>query len=167
MNENPLRPEEHLEALDKSFRVFLDAASSYPRVRVREKPTEIAFSATEIVYHMLDVERLWQSRMRGILAGTMTHFQQMNPDKEAIEQRYNKKDYEQGIMELTKARIETHELIRSLKPHEFEIVGIHSKYGEMNIHKILETMVNHDRDHAAQLDRTLAQLMQTNNSTIA
>jgi uncharacterized damage-inducible protein DinB len=163
MNENP-RPEKHLEALDKSFAVFQTTASNYPRALVREKPSEKAFSATEIVYHMLDVERLWQQRIRGLLNHTLTHFAQMNPDKEAIEQRYNERQYEHGISELANARTETHRLIQNMKPHEFEIAGIHSKFGELNTFQILEIMEDHDRNHAAQLERTLAQITQTKNS---
>jgi uncharacterized damage-inducible protein DinB len=163
MNENP-RPEKHLEALDKSFAVFQTTASNYPRALVREKPSEKAFSATEIVYHMFDVERLWQRRIHGLLDGTMTRFEQMNPDKEAIEQRYNERSYEDGISELANARNDTHRLIQNMKPREFEIAGIHSKYGEMNTFKILEIMEGHDRTHAAQLERTLTQILQAKNS---
>jgi uncharacterized damage-inducible protein DinB len=163
MNENPHRPEDHLAALDKSFEVFRNTAANYPRQLVREKPSEKAFSATEIVYHMLDVERLWQRRIHGLLDHTLTHFQQMNPDKEAVEQRYNEQPYEHGISELADARVETHRLIRNMKPREFEIAGIHSKYGAMNTFKILETMKDHDHNHAVQLERTLTQVMQAKN----
>jgi uncharacterized damage-inducible protein DinB len=165
MNENPRRPEKHLEALDKSFEVFQTAASNFPRALVREKPSEKAFSATEIVYHMLDVERLWQRRIRGLLDGTVTRFDQMNPDKEAVEHRYNERAYEDGISELRNARNETHDHVRSMKPNEFERLGVHSKYGEMNTFKILEIIEGHDRTHAAQLERTLTQVLQAKNST--
>ncbi len=160
MHTHEHHPEAHLAALDKSFTVFLQAAEEYPRPLVREKPSEKAFSATEILYHMLDVERLWQKRIRGLLDGTVNQFHQMNPDKEAIEQRYNEREYQPGIPELTKARKETHDLIRTMKPREFELTGTHSKYGEMNTYKILETMTEHDHTHAAQLKRTLFEVTQ-------
>ncbi len=163
MNENPRRPEELLAALDKSFNVFLASATSYPRELVREKPSAKAFSASEILYHVLDVERLWQRRIRGMLDGTVNTFQQMNPDQEAINGRYNERPYDEGIPELINARSETHTLIRSMRPREFEITGTHSKYGEMNTYKILETLTDHDQTHAAQLERTLAQVSQTKN----
>ncbi|MFI5201718.1 MAG: DinB family protein [Candidatus Kapaibacterium sp.] len=157
-----LRIEENLEALGKNFHVFLNAATHYPRDLIRVKPTEIAFSATEVVYHMLDVERLWQRRIRGLLDGTMTKFQQMDPDKEARDQRYNEKPYEDGISELKRAREETHSLVRGMKSDELLLAGIHSRYGEMNTFDILAKMKEHDRTHATQLERTLAQISQTN-----
>jgi uncharacterized damage-inducible protein DinB len=158
MNENPHRPEEYLEALTKSFNVFLTSASNYPRELVREKPSEKAFSATEVLYHVLDVERLWQRRIHGMLDGTVNTFQQMNPDQVAADERYNERPYDEGIPELTRARAETHTLIRNMKPREFEITGTHSKYGPMNTFKILETLTDHDHTHAAQLERTLLQV---------
>jgi uncharacterized damage-inducible protein DinB len=164
MNENPRRPEDYLEALTKSFNVFLTSASNYPRALVREKPSEKAFSATEVLYHVLDVERLWQRRIRGMLDGTVDTFQQMNPDQEAINGRYNERPYDEGIPELRQARNETHALIRSMKPREFEITGTHSKYGPMNTFKILETLAEHDHTHAAQLERTLMQVTLNKNS---
>jgi len=150
--------EKHLAALNSSLKVFLQAAENYPRHAVQKKPSAKAFSATEIVYHMLDVEHLWQERMRGLVEQTMTHFQQMDPDKVAIEKNYNEKPYDKGILELKKAREETHKLVRAMMPRELEYVGIHSKYGEMDTFRILETIEEHDHTHAAQLNRTLQQV---------
>lgn len=134
----------------------------YPRELVTQKPTEIAFSATEVVYHMLDVERLWQRRIHGLLDGTMKTFQQMDPDKEAREQRYNEKPYEGGIEKLKRAREETHALVRGMKPDELLLAGMHSTYGEMNTFDILAKLEEHDHTHAAQLERTLAQVSHAN-----
>jgi uncharacterized damage-inducible protein DinB len=150
--------EDRLAALDSSLKIFLDAVEKYPHEAVRKKPSPKAFSATEIVYHMLDVEHLWQQRMRGLVDRTMTHFQQMDPDKVAIESNYNQKPYDKGILELKKAREETHKIVRSMMPRELELTGIHSKYGELNTLRILEIIEDHDHTHTAQLQRTLSQI---------
>jgi hypothetical protein len=96
--------------------------------------------------------------MRGLVEHTMTHFQQMDPDKVAIESKYNEKPYDNGIIELKKAREETHKIVRSMMPRELELTGIHSKYGEINTFSILEIIDEHDHTHAAQLQRTLQQV---------
>jgi len=105
---------------------------------------------------MLDVERLWQQRIHGLLEQTLTNFEAMDPDQEAARHRYNEKSFDAGILDLMAARMETHLLIRSLTDDQLELTGIHSKYGSMNIVRILEIMEEHDRTHAAQLHRTLA-----------
>ncbi len=158
--------EDHLAALDKSFQIFLDATKrplfseegAGGRSLLTAKPSEKAFSVTEIVYHMLDVERLWQRRMRGLLDGSMIQFQQMDPEKEAIEGRYNEKPYEAGTEALKTARRETVELVQSMSNEQIQLKGIHSRYGEMNILRILEIMDGHDRTHAKQIERTLSEL---------
>lgn len=150
--------EERMAALNKSFELFVSTAEHYPRELVHEKPTEIAFSATEIVYHMLDVERLWQRRIQGLLNGTMKTFQQMDPDKEARDGFYNQRNYEHGIAELQRARNETLVLVGGLNTEELKLTGTHSKYGPMNTFAILAKMEEHDRTHTAQLDRTLRQI---------
>lgn len=105
---------------------------------------------------MIDVERLWQSRIRGLLDGSLRHFRQMDPDKEAAEKRYNARNFDRGLRELTMSRAETTRLIAAMKTDDLMITGIHSKFGEMDTIKILQTMEEHDRQHATQLDRTLA-----------
>src|SRR5437660_1511604 len=69
------RRDDLLEAFNKSIQVFLATAELFPRALVKQRPPyqkdpsikegEIEkrpFTATEIVYHMADVERLWQYR---------------------------------------------------------------------------------------------------------
>jgi hypothetical protein len=108
---------------------------------------------------MVDVELLWQHRIQGLLSGTMRQFQQMNPDKEALVKRYNSRNYDRGLRELAMSRAETTRIIAAMTTDELLLTGIHSKYGEMNTIKILEIMEGHDRQHAAQLDRTLSQIL--------
>ena len=154
--------------MSKSIQVFLATAELFPRGRIKARPKyeknsslkvgeveKRPFTATEIVYHMIDVELLWQYRMNGLLSGAFRHFQQMNPDKEALEKKYNARDYTRGLRELAMARSETTRLVSTMTNDQLMLSGLHSKYGEMNMIKILETMEGHDRQHAAQLDRTL------------
>jgi hypothetical protein len=157
-----------LEAFSNSIQLFLVTAEQFPRTRVKVRPSyepqevregefeKRPFTATEIVYHMIDVELLWQSRIHGMLDGTSRYFQQMNPDKEAQEKKYNTRDYERGLRELALSRSETTRLISGMSDAELALTGVHSRFGEMDTIKILETMEAHDRQHAAQLERTLA-----------
>jgi hypothetical protein len=165
------RRDELLEAFSNSIQVFLATAEQYPRELVRVRPPyeksrsqgdgaveKRPFTAIEIVYHMVDVELLWQYRIKGLLSGELRLFKQMDPDKEALEKRYNTKDFARGLRELAMSRAETTRLIAAMTNDELMLSGIHSKYGEMNTIKILEIMEGHDRQHAAQLERTLAEI---------
>jgi uncharacterized damage-inducible protein DinB len=151
--------ENELAALANSNAAFLDAARAFPAERRTLKPSERAFSATEIVYHMLAVEKLWQSRLQRLISGESREFIAMDPDKEAIDDSYNSKDFSEGLEDLLEARRRSLELFRSLLDEQFELTGIHTKYGEMSIDRIMEIMTAHDLQHAKQLERTEQELL--------
>ena len=98
------RRDELLAAFSKSMQLFLLTAESYPRPLLRRKPTRKKFSACEIVYHMLQVEQLWQTRIRGLMAGSMKSFKQIDPLKESRLHYYNSKPYDRAMRLLAKAR---------------------------------------------------------------
>ena len=82
----------------------------------------------------------------------------MDPDKVAIENEYNTKDYEAGLEELAELRQRSIELFRGMLDEQFELTGIHTRYGEMSVDKIMEIMTNHDAQHARHLELTVKEL---------
>lgn len=151
--------ENELAALAQSNADFLEAARNFPVDRRMDKPTPKSFSATEIVYHMLDVEKLWQRRLQRLISGESREFIAMDPDKEAIDNAYNQKDYAEGLEDLLEARRRSLELFRSLADDQFELAGNHTRYGEMSISRVIEVMTAHDLQHAKQLQRTEQELL--------
>lgn len=149
---------EVIQALEHSCETFIVAANAFPRDKRTDKPDAVAFSATEILYHMIDVDKLWQQRVSRLLSGKSKEFIAMDPDKVAIDNAYNSQNFETGIADLRIARQMTLSLFRSMRDEQFELVGMHTKYGEMSINRILEIMTNHDLQHTKQLDRTEQQL---------
>jgi uncharacterized damage-inducible protein DinB len=149
---------EKIKALALSYAEFIAAAYSFPQEKRRDKPSAKAFSATEIVYHMVDVEKLWQQRLQRLISGESREFIAMDPDKVAIDSDYNTKDYEAGLEDLAELRQRSIELFRGMLDEQFELTGTHTRYGEMSVDKIMEIMTNHDAQHARQLERTVKEL---------
>ena len=149
---------DHLAALSESLRVFLDAVIRFPEPLRHDRPRPGAFSAAEIVWHMVAVEDLWRSRIVNLLSGGDRNFVALDPDADAAANKYNERSYEAGVQELSTKRRELRSTIERLSEGELALTGQHSKYGEMTIHRILETMAGHDRQHAGQLDRTAREL---------
>lgn len=147
--------------LAESANTFIDAAQHFPEELRQEKPDAISFSATEILYHMLEVERLWQRRMRGMLDGTVKTFEALNPDEAATAGSYNEKSFESGIAEFRSARKETLDVLQGLSKEQFALSGLHPKYGELSMQRILEIMHGHDQNHTDQFRRTLLKLQAT------
>jgi uncharacterized damage-inducible protein DinB len=147
-----------LHDLKQSLEEFIRTAEGFPDELRLAKPTEKAFSATEIVYHMCDVETLWQDRLGKLLSGESREFIAMDPDKVALDNAYNSKNFAAGVAQLREGRQITLELFAELTDEQFDLAGMHTKYGEMSIARIVETMTNHDRQHARQLRRTESEL---------
>jgi uncharacterized damage-inducible protein DinB len=144
-----------LKKLQETIKEVTDFAEKYPADLVTVKPDAIAFSANEIIYHLLEVEELWQRRIHQLLHSDDKHFQQINPDELAKEHRYNEQPYREGIEELKTAREETIDLIDAMTDDELHIIGIHSRYGAMDTLRILDIMADHDLQHLRQMERTL------------
>lgn len=144
-----------LIALSKSITDVTEYAKRVPEHLLTLKPDAIAFSVKEIIYHLLEVEELWHRRIRQLLGGNDNRFQQIDPDALAQEHDYNSKSYEDGIHQWETARAETIKIIDTMTEDERNLVGVHSRYGEMNVHRIIEIMTNHDLQHLEQMKRTL------------
>jgi uncharacterized damage-inducible protein DinB len=146
---------DQLQRLQETIKQVTDYAERYPHDLVTKKPDDKAFSANEIIYHLLEVEELWERRINQLLHSEDRHFQQIDPDALAKEHRYNEQPYETGISKWKVARTETIKLIDSMSDDELHLVGIHSRYGEIDTFRILDIMTDHDLQHLRQLERTL------------
>jgi hypothetical protein len=144
-----------LQRLQETIRHVTDFAETFPPELVTRKPDPIAFSANEIIYHLLEVEELWQRRLHQLLHSEDKHFQQMDPDALAKEHRYNEQPYLEGIEEWENAREDTIGLIDAMTDSELQIKGVHSRYGEIDTRRILDIMAEHDLQHLRQMERTL------------
>ena len=144
-----------LEKLEQTLAEVTHYANHFPRELVTKKPNDKAFSATEIIYHLVEVDRLWQRRLKQLLTTTERNFEAIDPDALAKENSYNEKSFDEGIEMLMDARNDTVDLIDTMSESERRIIGIHSKYGEMDTHRVVEIIQNHDLQHLAQLKRTL------------
>lgn len=148
--------QKELEKLEQTIAEVTHFANHFPRELVNKKPDAKAFSATEIIYHLVEVDQLWQRRIKQLLTTTDKNFQAIDPDALALENRYNDKPFDAGIEELMDARNDTVDLIETMSEGERRIIGTHSKYGEMDTHRIVETIQEHDLQHLEQLKRTLS-----------
>lgn len=146
---------EKLSILNRTFSLAKDFAEAFPSELTTEKPNENAFSANEIIYHLLEVEELWQRRIHQLLNEEHPEFKRIDPDSLAIEHHYNEHDYFEGIMEWQKSREDTIALVKELSESDFSRKGTHSYFGEMNIYRILDIMADHDLQHLRQMERTL------------
>jgi hypothetical protein len=149
---------EKLSILDRTFSLVKDFAEKFPDDLATEKPDEKAFSANEIVYHLLEVEELWQRRLHHLLSEERPQFQQIDPDALAKEHHYNEHNYFEGIIEWQKSREDMRHLLSGLSDDALVRTGIHSRYGEINVYRIMDIIAEHDLTHLRQMERTLGKV---------
>ncbi|MEI8133571.1 MAG: DinB family protein [bacterium] len=146
--------EQIIKLRDTIHRVITYAEVIPPSLRTL-KPDQIAFSVNEIIYHLLEVEELWQRRIHLMLHEDEPHFERIDPDELAKTNKYNEQDFHQGIADWKASRNETIELVEALNEKDLARIGMHSKFGEIDTYRILDIMADHDLQHLRQMERTI------------
>jgi DinB superfamily len=146
--------EQHIDRLKETMQKVVTTANDFPAGFVHQKLAEAAFSATEIIYHLVEVEQLWQTRIDSMRPDTVVKLVALNPDLVAREKNYNVRIFSIGVDTFVSTRRHTFDVVRAFSPEQLSWKALHPKFGELTIEKILEIMEGHDLGHAAQFGRT-------------
>ena len=139
------------------------------------RPAERAWSATEIVCHLRDVDELFQIRLHTILAlpdppilvfgagpeelaawrigGAVGH--PLDPDRWAEDRQYRRADPGAAAAAFQSRRRDLTALLRGLAPGEWARGGIHLRLGRLTLAEWAARLAAHDDNHLAQLRRAL------------
>ena len=150
---------EKLSILEKTHRLVEEFVAGMPNEMASVKPSSDAFSVTEIVFHLADVEQLWHDRFAAMQASeSAVVFSPMDPPAVAREKRYNEQSLAAGMAEWARLREKTYTVAKSMPEELLHKVAIHPRYGEMIIFRMFDIMANHDLQHLEQMKRTLKQV---------
>jgi hypothetical protein len=152
------------------------AVSGIDDARLRRRPAERAWSATEIVCHLRDVDELFQLRFHTILAlddprilvfsataqdlapwhigGVVGH--PLDPDRWAEDRQYLRTNGAVAVATLRRRRGELVTLLRGLQPRDWERGGIHLRRGRLPLSEWAAALARHDDNHLDQLRSTAA-----------
>ena len=120
------------------------------------RPAEGAWSATEIVCHLRDVEEFYLDRVRFILINDEPVLIVLDPDRWATERQYHRHDMALAHAAFTARRRETLAVLDGLEPEQWERVGLHRLRGRLTVRHIVHGWAKHDGVHLDQLKRALA-----------
>lgn len=134
------------------------AISDQPENVLTRRPREGAWSATEIVCHLRDVEEFYLERVLWILANEEPALVVLDPDRWAEERQYLRQDIARAFAVLRTRRQETCDLLDALAPEQWEREGAHPLRGRLSIRRIVHGWAKHDDGHLDQLRRALAGL---------
>jgi hypothetical protein len=120
------------------------------------RPAEAAWSATEIVCHLRDIEECYLERVRLILAHDEPLLVVLDPDRWADERQYRRHDPVRAHAAFSLRRRETLAVLDTLDPEQWERAGRHALRGRLTVRHLVHGWAKHDRGHLDQLSRALA-----------
>jgi uncharacterized damage-inducible protein DinB len=123
---------------------------------LKKRPDKENWSAVEIICHMRDVDEAFFFRFKTVLDVDDYKFPAADADRWAADRQYIRNNAVEALSAFRTRREENIELLKTLKPEQWERAGTHSKHGRMTITNIVELMVRHDNDHLEQLKKAIA-----------
>jgi hypothetical protein len=83
-------------------------------------------------------------------------FQVGDADRWAEERQYLRNDTFQALSAFRARRKDTIGFLKTLKPEQWELAGIHPRLGRRTIAELVKGLADHDSSHLTQLKRALA-----------
>lgn len=123
---------------------------------IAARPAPEAWSATEILCHLRDIEDFYMGRMRLMLVNDHPTLVVLDPDRWARERQYQRNDAQEALATFRAARAETLGFLCRLTPDEWDRTANHPLLGVITVRRIVHSMAKHDQVHLAQLERALA-----------
>ena len=127
-----------------------------PAANLRKKPAPDKWSVCEIVAHLADAELVAGWRMRAILGAPGTPIQSYDEKAWVQAGRYDKKDPRVSIAQFRAFREANLGLMKSLKPEQWKLHGVHSERGEESVERLSQMMAGHDINHLRQIEGILS-----------
>jgi len=123
---------------------------------LRKRPAPGKWSIAEIVAHLADAELVRGYRMRVILGAPGMPIQAFNQEDWVVALHYEKRSVRQSLEEFRALREANLALLKTLRPEQWKLHGVHSERGEETIETMTRMFAGHDVNHIQQIERILA-----------
>jgi len=124
--------------------------------KLRKRPTPEKWSVSEIVAHLADGEIVGGFRLRFILGSPGSAIIAYDQDAWATSGHYDKRDARKSVALFRVLREANLALLKSLKPEQWKLCGMHSERGQESIEHIVRMFAGHDLNHLQQIEKILA-----------
>ncbi len=124
--------------------------------KMRKRPAPEKWSVSEIVAHLADGEIVGAFRLRFILGSPGAPVVAYDQDKWVTSGHYDKRDPRKSVEQFRVLREANLALLKSLKPEQWKLCGMHSERGQESIEDIVRMFAGHDLNHLQQIEKILA-----------
>jgi hypothetical protein len=123
------------------------------------RPAEGAWSITEIVCHLRDVDgEVNLPRIRNILQVKNPFLMGMNTDLWAEERHYIRQDGREALYQFTQHRLELLAILEKFSSEDWKRPARHAIFGPSQLQELIGIIAGHDRLHVRQVRENLAAL---------
>ena len=125
--------------------------------QLRFRPQDKEWSIVENIGHLIDIDRLYVARVDLMLSSERPQFAPFTPDDQVRAGGYQAKPLADLLATYSELRQATVAGLSTIAPDELTRVGIHARFGEITIARLVEILVNHDEVHYTQMRNNLTQ----------
>jgi uncharacterized damage-inducible protein DinB len=116
--------------------------------QLRARPVPGKWSTLEVVCHLVDFDPIIADRMKRVIAEEKPTLLGADENKFASRLCYHDRDLGEELVILEATRAQMGRILKSLKPEDFQRVGIHNEKGPRTLEQLLTTATNHITHHA-------------------
>ncbi|HEV3437799.1 MAG TPA: DinB family protein [Gemmata sp.] len=124
------------------------AVQGMTREQLTARPIPGRWSTLEVVAHIADFDPVLVDRMKRIIAlGDTPLLLAADENLYVKTLAYQERDVEEELALIDAVRRQTARIIRSLRPEQLELAGVHNKRGLMTLEKVIQLAINHIPHH--------------------
>jgi hypothetical protein len=129
-------------------------AEALPEDLATRRPLPKEWSARECLYHMIDVESVFCSRLLAFQAGQ--DFPAFDPDTQAS-QPDPQRTFSQVAEEFAERRKHSLDMLEQISAQDFDRSAYHQELGPVRLVEMLNEWAAHDLNHTMQAEKALMQ----------
>ena len=136
---------------------WVNLTKAIPFDLLSEAPAPGQWSALQCLQHLVDIERVFQSRLRAFREGH--DFSAFNPDEEGTKtDESTSSDLATRLVnEFSRLRSESLRQLSAITPEDYALRSRHSELGPVTLNQMLNEWAAHDLNHTVQAEEALMQ----------
>ena len=154
----PVPTSEQIAAYESTPTRVREAIGGLSNEQLLLRPTPEEWSIAEIILHLPDSENFGYERLRRTIAEEKPALQAYPESIWAERLGYRQQDRRLALDLFEAQRRASTALIKQLPEEAWVRTGIHSERGEMTLHEVFLTYLNHGEDHLYQIEQIKKQL---------
>ena len=124
-----------------------NAVAGMSREQLLARPISGKWSTLEVICHLADFEIVCADRIKRVIAENEPTLFDGDPDVFAARLAYHQRDAENELLLVEVIRRQVGQILRTVKPEDFQRRGIHSESGPLTLEALLERITNHIPHH--------------------